>query len=91
MNDFINAFKIIFTTSYDKYYHKQLFKQLWQTVDMTLISGIFSVLLGLLFGVLLTLFKKGGLKENKIVYSILSFIINILRITLIMRFNSLII
>lgn len=79
MNDFINAFKIIFTTSYDKYYHKQLFKQLWQTVDMTLISGIFSVLLGLLFGVLLTLFKKGGLKENKIVYSILSFIINILR------------
>ncbi len=79
MNDFINAFKIIFTTSYDKYYHKQLIKEFYQTINMTLLSGIFSIILGLIFGILLTLFKKGGLKENKIVYSILSFIINVFR------------
>ena len=79
MNNLVNAFKLIFSTSYDKYYHKQVIKQFFLTIDMTLISGIFSLVLGLFFGILLTLFKKGGLKENKIAYTILSVIINILR------------
>ncbi len=79
MNDFINAFKLIFTTSYDSYYHKQIIKSLWDTVDMTLISGVFSIVIGIFIGVLLTIFKNGGLRQNKIVYSIISVIINILR------------
>ncbi len=49
------------------------------TLQMFLISGIFSFIFGLLFGVLLTVFKKGGIKENKIIYSILSIFINIFR------------
>ncbi len=79
MNDFINAFKLIFTSSYNSYYHKQILKSLGDTLNMTLQSGIYSVILGIIIGVLLTIFKKGGLKENKVIYSVISIIINILR------------
>ena len=75
----INAFNLIFSSSYDQYYHKKLYTSLEETFQMVFISGIFSLVIGIFIGVLLTLFKKGGLKENRVLYSILSTIINILR------------
>lgn len=79
MNNLINAFKLIFSSSYNAYYHKQILKALGDTINMTLISGVFSVVLGIFIGVLLTLFKNGGIKQNKVAYSIISIIINVLR------------
>ncbi len=79
MSNIVNAFKLIFSSSYSSYYHKQIIKGFWDTINMTCISGIFSVVLGIIIGVLLILFRNGGLKQNKIVYSIISIIINILR------------
>lgn len=79
MNDFVNAFRLIFDPSFDSYYHNQIINQFFQTIYMTLISLAFSIIFGLIIGMLLTLFKKDGLKQNKIVYSIISIIINILR------------
>ncbi len=79
MNDLINALRLIFTSSYDSYYHNQIIKQFLQTIYMTLISGAFAIIIGLFVGVLLLIFRKDGLKENKIIYSIISIIINILR------------
>jgi D-methionine transport system permease protein len=46
---------------------------------MFFISGIISFVIGLFLGTLLTIFKRDGIKENKIIYFLLSFIINILR------------
>lgn len=62
------------TTYWDKFLENCL-----ATFEMFFISGIFSFIFGLLFGVLLTVFKKGGIASNKIVYGILSVIINIFR------------
>ncbi len=49
------------------------------TFQMFIISGLFSFVFGLFFGILLIVFKKGGIKENKIVYTVLSVFINIFR------------
>ena len=49
------------------------------TFKMFIISGSISFVLGLIFGVLLIVFKKDGIKPNKILYSIISVIINLFR------------
>jgi D-methionine transport system permease protein len=51
----------------------------WETVIMTFASGFFGFLLGLPLGVLLYITRKGQIKENYAVNSILSVIINIFR------------
>ncbi|MCF2946312.1 ABC transporter permease [Paenibacillus tarimensis] len=58
-------------------------KEIWrgseQTIQMLGFSMLFTVLLGLALGVLLFLTTRGQLLENKIVYTVLSYVINILR------------
>ena len=50
-----------------------------QTMEMVIISTVFAYLAGLRFGVILSVTKKGGLCENRIVYNILAVIVNISR------------
>ncbi len=49
------------------------------TFKMFIISGSISFVLGLIFGVLLIVWKKDGIKPNKILYTILSLFINLFR------------
>ncbi len=61
--------------------------QMWQmitkafgeTVTMVLWSTLFSVILGIIPAVLLTLTAPDGLRPNKPVYSVLSFVVNVFR------------
>ena len=50
-----------------------------ETVYMVFFSSLFAVLLGGIIGVVLVVSDRKSVKENRILYSILSFIINILR------------
>lgn len=61
-------------TYWDKFVENVL-----STLQMFIISGIFSFILGIIFGVALTIFKKGGIAQNKIIYGILSVFINVFR------------
>lgn len=51
----------------------------WETIIMTFVSGFFSFLLGLPLGVLLYITRKGQIKENPVLHTILSAIVNIFR------------
>ena len=50
-----------------------------QTLYMVFWSTLFSVILGFIPAIILTLTAPDGLKPNKLVYEILSFIINVFR------------
>ncbi|MEA4972622.1 D-methionine transport system permease protein MetI [bioreactor metagenome] len=50
-----------------------------ETLYMTLFTTVFGYIIGLPLGVLLAVTGKGGLKENKTVYKVLDFIVNIVR------------
>ena len=54
-------------------------KALIETLEMVFVSTTFSVILGFIPAIILTLTANDGLKPNKIIYSILDFIINTLR------------
>lgn len=56
-----------------------LITALKETLIMVLVSTVFSVILGFMPAIILTLTAKDGLRPNKIVYSILDFIVNTLR------------
>ncbi|NME82224.1 methionine ABC transporter permease [Clostridium sp. SM-530-WT-3G] len=56
-----------------------LISALKETIIMVLASTLFSVILGFIPAIILTLTAKDGLKPNKVVYSILDFIVNTLR------------
>ena len=64
-------------------FDEQMWKLIWtafqQTMTMVLWSTLFSVLLGFIPAVLLTLTAPDGLRPNRPVYSILSFIVNVFR------------
>ena len=49
------------------------------TFQMFIISGLISFALGLVFGVLLIVFKKDGIKENRMLYTVISIFINLFR------------
>jgi len=49
------------------------------TGQMFFISGIIMAVIGLCFGVILTVTKKGGICENRIIYTIMNTITNIFR------------
>ena len=49
------------------------------TFKMFIISGSISFVFGLVFGVLLIVWKKDGIKPNKVLYTILSLFINLFR------------
>lgn len=50
-----------------------------ETIKMVIIAGAISAIIGLLLALGLLIFKKGGLKENTIMFSIVSTIVNIPR------------
>lgn len=50
-----------------------------QTLYMVFMSTLFSVILGFIPAIILTLTADDGLKPNKIVYEVLSFIVNVFR------------
>ncbi|MCR1933196.1 ABC transporter permease [Clostridium tepidum] len=52
---------------------------LWQTIYMIIISTILSFVIGFTLAIVLAVTDERGIKTNKIIYSILSAIINVLR------------
>jgi len=54
-------------------------KALIETLEMVFISTTFSVILGFIPAIILTVTANDGLKPNKIIYTILDLIVNILR------------
>ena len=52
---------------------------IWETVYMTLIASAFSYLFGLPLGVILSVTDKGGICENKLINTVLGFIVNFFR------------
>lgn len=50
-----------------------------ETLYMTLFTTVFGYVIGLPVGILLAVSGKGGLKENKVLYKVLDFIVNIIR------------
>ena len=58
---------------------KQIYDALIETLFMSSVALIFAVLIGIIMGVILYLTQKDGLYENKIVHTILDWLVNILR------------
>ena len=56
-----------------------LIKGTWETIFMTFVSEFFGFVLGLPIGISLFITRKGQIKENKTVNSILSVLVNIFR------------
>jgi D-methionine transport system permease protein len=56
-----------------------LLKGMWETIVMTFVSGFFGFVLGLPLAVLLYITRKGQIRENYIVHSVLSVFINVFR------------
>ena len=56
-----------------------VFNAFKQTLYMVFWSTLFSVILGFIPAIILTLTAPDGLKPNKIVYELLSFIVNVFR------------
>ena len=57
----------------------RLYKSIGQTFIMLIHSGLISFFIGGLLGILLVVAKKDGILENKLIYNILSYIINFFR------------
>lgn len=58
---------------------KILIEALLDTLKMTSLSTLYAVIIGFVLAIILVLTDKKGLKPNKVIFSILDFIINILR------------
>lgn len=58
---------------------KMLFGGLWETVLMTFLSGLMGFVLGLPVGVLLFFTRPGGVLEHRVVYRLVSIIVNVFR------------
>ncbi|GAB5072243.1 ABC transporter permease [Citrobacter sedlakii] len=58
---------------------EQLFAATLETLYMTVLSGIATFALGLLLGLALFLTARGGLFQNRALYSIISLVVNIFR------------
>ncbi len=56
-----------------------VYKASLETIYMVFVSGILSFILGLPLGIILFISKKAGLRENKFLFSILDFLVNIFR------------
>lgn len=51
--------------------------ELWNTLYMVLASSFLALLIGMPLGIVLTITRPGHLKENRIIYHLLSFVVNI--------------
>ncbi|MEG1002234.1 methionine ABC transporter permease [Clostridium sp.] len=58
---------------------EEILKATWETGYMVVLSTLFALILGFMLAIVLTLTAKEGLRPNKGVYSVLDFIVNILR------------
>lgn len=58
---------------------ERFFNSILETLIMTSWAGAISFLIGLIFGITLTVTKKNGILQNKIVYQILDKVINLFR------------
>ncbi|AQM58950.1 methionine ABC transporter permease [Clostridium baratii] len=58
---------------------EEILKATWETGYMVVLSTFFALIVGFIIAIALTLTAKDGLKPNKGVYSVLDFIVNILR------------
>lgn len=57
----------------------ELPESILQTLQMIFIPGVISFIFGIFFGVILIVTRKGGILQNKLVFSILDKVINLLR------------
>ncbi|EOJ9612436.1 MULTISPECIES: methionine ABC transporter permease [Serratia] len=57
----------------------QLWDATWETLYMTGIAGLATLVLGIVLGVLLFLTSKGQLWQNRVVYSLISVLVNVFR------------
>ena len=60
-------------------YSERFFTSCTQTLQMFAIAGIFTFLFGMLFGVLLTVTRRGGIRENRVIYYIVESFTNVFR------------
>lgn len=58
---------------------EEILKATWETGYMVVLSTFFALIVGFIIAIALTLTAKDGLKPNKGIYSVLDFIVNILR------------
>ena len=72
MLDFLSDYQLNFLD-------KILLPAIKATFEMLIYSTILSVIFGFFVGVLLVITNKGGILENRFVYRILSFIVNVVR------------
>ncbi len=56
-----------------------LIKATFETIYMVFFSSLFSTIIGGILGITLVVTDKSGIKSNKVIYSSLSFIVNIFR------------
>ncbi|WP_442950287.1 methionine ABC transporter permease [Paenibacillus sp. E194] len=69
MNNFPNIWNL----------REEILISIYETIYMVVVTSLFSVLFGLLLGVTLIVVEKGGILENKLVYSVLDKVINLFR------------
>lgn len=69
MNNFPNIWNV----------REEILISIYETIYMVVVTSLFSVLFGLLLGVTLIVVDKGGILENKLVYSVLDKVINLFR------------
>lgn len=67
----------IFPNLYEYWY--KFLSNCTATFQMFIISGVIAFALGLVFGTVLIVFKKGGIRQNQIIYSFVSILINFFR------------
>ncbi|MEQ7052411.1 methionine ABC transporter permease [Paenibacillaceae sp. P-4] len=69
MNNFPNIWNL----------REEILISIYETIYMVVVTSLFSVLFGLLLGVTLIVVDKGGILENRLVYSVLDKVINLFR------------
>ena len=60
-------------------YRAKFFTACSATVEMFWKAGLIAFVIGLLFGILLVITKKGGIRQNQLVYQATNLVINIFR------------
>ncbi|SYX82450.1 methionine ABC transporter permease [Paenibacillus alvei] len=69
MNNFPNIWNL----------REEILISIYETIYMVVVTSLFSVLFGLLLGVTMIVVDKGGILENRIIYSVLDKVINLFR------------
>lgn len=78
-NNFAEFLKEILGTKNYKIWIEILLNASWQTIYMSITATIFAYILGLILAVILVLTRKDGLMPNFMIYSILDFVVNVVR------------